>query len=192
MTKKLSFGVGRLMLCLCELVLGILLLINPEGFTKFIVIGAGVLLAVSGVVSVVNYIKAEPWQAAREQGMAKGLLMLLIGAVCCFKNQWVINLFAGLTFLYGVVMLLAGLVKVQWSLDMKRLGERNWYLTAISAVLTVIFAVLVLCDPFTTDIVLWTILGISLIVEAVVDAVAVWMARKWLKELAARYQQQQP
>lgn len=183
MTKKLSFGMGRLALCLCELVLGILLLINPEGFTKFIVIGAGVLLAVDGIISVVRYIKAEPWQAAREQSMAKGLFLLLLGLVCCFRSQWMIELFKMLTFLYGAVMLLVGLVKVQWCLDMKRLGEQSWYLTAISAALTLILAVLILCNPFGAVEFLWTFLAISLIVEAVMDAVAVWMARKWLKSL---------
>ena len=186
MTKKLSFGVGRLAICLSELVLGILLLINPEGFTKFIVIGAGVLVLIAGAISIVNYLRAEPWQAAREQNMAKGLFLLLLGVICCFRSQWMIELFKMLTFLYGAAMLLVGLVKVQWCLDMKRLKEESWNLTAISAALTLIFSILILCNPFGAVKFLWTFLAVTLLAEAVLDAVSIWMARKWLKDLMAR------
>ena len=46
--KTIRENTGVLILCIAELLVGILLLINPVGFTAGIVIAAGVLLIASG------------------------------------------------------------------------------------------------------------------------------------------------
>ena len=53
--KSIRENAGVLILCIAELLVGILLLINPVGFTAGIVIAAGVLLIASGLQSVVRY-----------------------------------------------------------------------------------------------------------------------------------------
>lgn len=58
--------------------------------------------------------------------------------------------------------------------DMIRFGRKRWYLPAISAVLSLIFAAIILCSPTA----LWSFLGIVLIVEAVFDIVAIALGGK--------------
>ncbi|MCC8051806.1 MAG: hypothetical protein LIP10_14350 [Clostridiales bacterium] len=48
--------------------------------------------------------------------------------------------------------------------------KKYWYISLISAMLTVLFAIIILANPFTTTAVLWKFTGIVLIVEAVIDA----------------------
>lgn len=52
-------------MCIAELIVGILLLINPVGFTRGIIIALGVPLTLQGIGSIVSYIREKP-QAARK------------------------------------------------------------------------------------------------------------------------------
>ena len=44
--------------------------------------------------------------------------------------------------------------------------------------LTLTFAVLILCNPFSTTAILWTFIAVSLIVEAVVDILTYIFGKK--------------
>lgn len=54
---------------------------------------------------------------------------------------------------------------------MLRMKQKYWYISAISAALTIIFAVLVLINPFSAVASLWTFIGVTMIIEAVLDIV---------------------
>ena len=51
---------GSIITCVLEIVVGVLLLINPVGFTSGIIIGAGVLLITGGLVSILRYFVGKP------------------------------------------------------------------------------------------------------------------------------------
>lgn len=167
--------------CLFEVVIGILLLISPIGFTSGIIISVGVMLCVVGVVSIAKYIRADALQAAKGQWLFKGLTLLLTGGFCMMKSHWFIVTFPLFTMVYGVGTLLAGLSKVQWTMDMIRLKEQRWFVMAIGAILSIVCAIIILTNPFSTTAILWTFTGVSLIVEAGLDAVAL-IARNWKKK----------
>ena len=79
---------------------------------------------------------------------------------------------------YGLVILVVGLVKLQWSVDALRIGSLYWFIPGIGGLTSVIFAVVIIFNPFTTTAVLWIFAGVSLIVEAVIDAVSTIMSNK--------------
>lgn len=161
-----------------ELIIGILLLINPVGFTSGIIIAVGVILMICGLVNVVKYFRAEPEEAAIRQLLAKGLGTLLVGAFCAFRARWFVDTFPVLTLVYGVAILFVGLLKIQWTVDMVRQKRDKWFLVLISAVLSVVCGILTVAAPFRTVEVLWLLAGISLIVEAVFDIVAAVLENK--------------
>ncbi|MCD8155462.1 MAG: DUF308 domain-containing protein [Clostridiales bacterium] len=169
--KKVNQYVGNLVTCIVEIVIGILLLINPIGFTTAILTILGIALAILGIVSVVKYFRTDPLEAAAESGLATGLLLILIGCFLAFKSQWFIVTFPVLTALYGVMTLLVGVCKIQWAVDMLRTKQKYWYVAILAALLTVLFAAVILLDPFATTAVLWTFIAVTLIVEAIADIV---------------------
>ena len=73
--------------------------------------------------------------------------------------------------LFGLLVLLAGFIKIQTSVDLLRLKKSGWWLTAIGALLTIVFAIIILANPFKAVKALGIFIGITLIVEAVLDAV---------------------
>lgn len=171
--KNIKSFLSGTLLCLIEAVVGILLLIDPVAFTSGIFIAAGGMLLVAGGWCIIRYFLTEAQEAAQSQLLLKGLLALLSGAFCVLKYQWFLVTFPLLTIVYGVVTLVTGLGKVQWTVDALRLKKEKWFLSGISAVVSIACAAVILCSPFTSTAILWMFTGISLIVEAVVDFLAV-------------------
>ena len=176
--KNFAVKPGGIIFCLFEIVIGILLLISPVGFTTGIISALGIALMASGVISVVQYIRADAKEAAKGQYLTKGLLLLLSGGFCAFKSHWFIVTFPALSILYGVGVLVTGITKVQLTFDMIRQKNKKWFLGLISAAISIICALIILKSPFASATVLWMFTGISLIVEAVFDMVTLIMSGK--------------
>ena len=169
---------GSILMCVLEILLGVLLLIDPLGFTSAIIIALGAALIVAGVVFIVRYFRVGAVEGALTHGLSKGLLLLLTGLFCMLRSKWFVATFPLLTILYGIGILISGVGKIQWAADMIRFGRKHWYLPAISALCSLVFATLILFNPFTTTEILWSFTGIVLIVEAVFDIVAIALGGK--------------
>lgn len=167
--KTIKENVSGIIVCLFELVVGILLLISPISFTSGIIMAAGVVLLILGLGSVMKYFRTDPVKAAQGQILVKGLVALLVGGFCALKSEWFVATFPILTLLYGIAILLSGLGKIQWTVDMLRLKKSKWQLSAISAVVSIVCSLVIIKNPFSSAAVLWMFTGISLIVEAVFD-----------------------
>jgi len=176
--SKINRNTGNLLTCIFEILVGILLLIDPVGFTSGIIVAFGIVLAVIGAISLFRYFREDAETASQESGLAKGIIFVIFGLFCAFKSEWFIVTFPLLTVLYGILTLVSGVSKVQWAVDMLRAKQKYWFVEVIGAVLTIICAILILTNPFTSTVFLWTFIGVSMIVEAVVDVIAFILGRK--------------
>lgn len=141
---KTSSKVSSVILSLCEAVVGILLLVNPVGFTTGIIIFLGIVLLLLGVAGVVQYFRTPAEVAALRQSLTRGCLAILAGLFCVLNSGWFIATFPLLTILYGVGTLVTGVAKVQWTVDCVRL-KLKWGWAALSAALTIVCAAVILC-----------------------------------------------
>ena len=169
--KSLKENTNAIILSLFEIAVGILLLINPIGFTTGIITAAGILLLLSGIAAIIRYFRMNPKEASVSQTLLKGLVCLTVGGFCTFKSPWFVATFPLLTMVYGAVILLTGLAKVQWTVDMLRMKKEKWFLPAIGAVMSIFLSGVILSDPFGSTAILWTFTAVSLILEAVYDIV---------------------
>ena len=167
--KALKENLSGIIVCLLELVIGLLLLINPVGFTSGIIITLGILLCLNGLSNCIKYFRADVKEASKGQFLTKGLIAVLAGAFCVFNTDWFIVTFSALTVIYGVIVLLASIQKIQLCVDLLRKKRKKWYLAAISAVISLVCAVIILKNPFSSTTLIWIVAGISLILEAIFD-----------------------
>lgn len=178
--KKVNSGKSSLLMSLIEIAIGVLLLIDPVGFTSVIFIVLGIVLAIMGIGQIIGYFRTDAEEAAIGGKLTKGILFAVLGAFCVFKSGWLIATFPAITILYGTLIFVTGVSKLQQAVDMVRVKQRYWFVALISALLTLLFAVFILVNPFASTAVLWTFIGIALIVEAVVDVVTFIFAKKAL------------
>lgn len=162
-------NINAIILSLFEIVVGVLLLINPLGFTMGIITAAGVLILINGILAIIQYFRMNPREASVSRVLLKGLVFLSIGVFCIFQSTWLTAVFPLFTMVYGVVIFLTGLSKIQWAVDMLRMKKEKWYLPAIGAALSIFLSAIILFDPFASTAVLWTFTAVSLILEAVYD-----------------------
>lgn len=165
-------------LSITEILIGILLLINPVGLTTWIIIIAGVILTLTGIVKIISYFRLPAEEAALRKSLAFGILAVLAGLWCMLRSGWFIALFPLLTTLYGLIVLISGVTKVQWAADMIRLKKRRWGWMALSAAITIICAVIILRHPFAAAATLWMFIGLTMIVEAVIDIISAIFIRE--------------
>lgn len=170
--KSFTGKLGRIFMSLGEILIGILLLINPIGFTTGIICAIGIALIVVGALNILHYFRTAPDMAARTPSLSTGLVAILIGVFCVFKSEWFIVTFPLLTIIYGVFVLVLGMARLQWAVDLARQKQGNWVLEGISAGLSVIFAILIVLNPFSSTAFLWTFTAISIIFGAILDILA--------------------
>lgn len=163
---------NSIILCLFEILVGVLLLIDPAKFTISIVTVFGAVLIAVGLISLVGYFRASAVEAAASQSLFKGLLAMAAGFFCAARARWFIAAFPVLAILYGVAVLVAGLVKIQWTVDLIRLRLGRWVLPAVSAAVSLVCSAVILTSPFGVAMALWIFTGVSLIVEAVLDIIS--------------------
>ncbi|EET60808.1 hypothetical protein BRYFOR_07271 [Marvinbryantia formatexigens DSM 14469] len=176
--SKINRNTGNLLTCILEILIGILLLVDPVGFTSGIIIIFGIVLVVGGIISTFGYFRADAETASQGNGLVKGILFVMLGLFCITKSEWFLVTFPVLTVFYGILTLVSGVSKVQWAVDMLRTRQKYWFVEVIGAVLTIVCAVLILTNPFASTDVLWTFIGITMIAEAVVDVAAFVLGRK--------------
>lgn len=175
--EKINRNTGNLLMCILEALIGILLLVNPVGFTSGIIILLGIVLTATGALHLITYFRSDPYDAAQGNSFAKGMLLAASGLFCVFRSHWFIVTFPVLTVLYGVLTLVAGISKIQWSLDLFRTKQKYWYVAAVGAVLTLVFASLILTNPFVSTAVLWTFIAVSLLIESVIDVATLFLEK---------------
>ena len=161
--------------CLFELIVGVLLLVNPVGFTSGIIMATGIALMIFGIIETVKYFRTSAEEAFLGQTLVKGLVSLLVGAFCTFKTEWFIITFPVLTIIYGVIILLTGIGKIQLAVDMIRRKNKKWFWAAINAVDSIFCAIVIMNSPFTSTAVLWIFTVASLIVEGVFDLITLFV-----------------
>lgn len=186
----LKRSIGGVAMSLVELIIGILLLVNPVGFTSGIIVAFGVVMILFGIGSVIKYFCTDPEEAAVSQSLVKGLIELLAGAFCTFNSHWFVVTFPVLTLVYGVVILITGLSKIQWMVDIIRMKRKRWFLAAISAAVSVICGIVIINSPFSTTAVLWMFTGISLIVEAVFDMIGAIFGNREKKTVESEHEEE--
>lgn len=168
-------------LCIVELIAGILLLFNPVKFTSTVIIGGGIVLIALGLVEVVNYFRTDAAAAALGQLLTKGLIALLAGVFCVVRWEWFLATFPVLTMMYGIIILLTGISKIQFTVDLVRLKSSRWRWAAVNAALTLICAIVILSSPFASTEVLWFFTGATLVGVGIFDLVLLvlrWKAKE--------------
>lgn len=176
--KLIKEYLNGIVFCVFELIVGILLLIRPVGFTSGIIMIAGVGLVLMGIKEVIKYFRMDVQEASQRQNLMKGIFAILSGGFCVFKKEWFLATFPVLTIIYGVFILLTGIGKIQLTVDMLRRKNQKWFWAAINAAISVVCALIILKSPFTSTAVLWMFTGISLIVEGIFDVITLIMSEK--------------
>lgn len=166
MKKFLTSKIGNILLCIAEIIVGVLLLVNPDAVTSAFVIGAGAVMILTGIVFCTLYFVGEAEKMVIKQLLFKGLLLIILGILCVTQYGILLAALPFVTWVYAIAMLILAAYKVQCTVDILRLSGIRWYFPAISAALAVVLALFILLNPNTAMSIVWGFMGVSIILEA--------------------------
>ena len=172
--RKISVS---LMIAIFELVLGILLLVNPVGLTSVVMILVGAVMIALGGYHLYRYIRLPREKAAETWNLATGAGLICVGITVISNQHWLVQMLGTLAAIYGIMTTVCSFMKLQMAVDALRWKRPFWYLMAVSFVVTAVLAALLFIQPFAESTV-WIFTGIVLLLLAVLDGTYFVLGRK--------------
>lgn len=163
-------------------VCGLLLLLWPNLALTIANYALAATLCVVALVMIASYIRGEALEGMLNYGLAKGLILLLIGIVLMIRSDILIAI---LPFLWGVAMIAGGFAKVQVAFDLNRVSRERWWLMLLGALLSFVLGVIAVTRPVFLANVITQFIGASLLLEALLDVVALCMIRREVNKMNA-------
>jgi len=158
--------------------LGILFLLFPENSRNIVCYIFGGFLCFFGVICAVEYFRSPVSLQEYSHGFVIGLIALGAGIFFLIRHELLSEI---LPTVLAISVLLDSLIKLQNTLDMLRLHDNKWLLTLIIALITAILGTVILFNPFKTEVSLLLYLGISLIFNGILDAIALFAFYRRMK-----------
>ena len=127
MKKFLTSKIGNILLCIAEIIVGVLLLVNPDAVTSAFIIGAGAVMILTGIVFCTLYFVGEAEKMVIKQLLFKGLLLIILGVLCVTQYGVLLAALPFVTWVYAIAMLILAAYKVQCTVDILRLSGIRWH-----------------------------------------------------------------
>ncbi len=173
-TAKTGYIVMSLLLC----VFGLLLVFMPGLSLRVLGIICGIIIIIFGVFKLVGYFSRDLYRLAFQYDLAFGALLILLGIAMLIRPAAIVSFFCAAI---GVAVLVDGLLKVQMALDAKKFGLRRWWLILATAVITIVFGVLLVFRPSESSSAITILLGLSLLSEGIMNLSTALTAVKIIK-----------
>lgn len=155
-------------------IIGIVLLVRPDETVQFISILCGVTVIMLGIGAWISY-----FTKFKSTILAiLGTLAVIAGIILCVRYRSIVS---AVIFLFGVFVLVGGIVDLISAIDAKRNDLKSWIVSVIMSAVTIILGLLVIINPFDSVMVLTQLLGAGLIVYAVMDLISFIQIRKIVK-----------
>ncbi len=162
--KQLKWNL--ILLAIGFVALGVVLIIWPGATMKTICYILAVLLLLLGVVSLINYLRKDISGIIYRYDLVVGLSAILGGILVIIKVDKLTELIPAVL---GFLVTISGILKMQNSVDMMRLGHGTWHIAFTFAIVNIVAGVLLLIDPFRTAEILIMFVGIALVYSGLTD-----------------------
>lgn len=145
--------------------LGVILTIWPTQTLKTSCYILAVLLIAIGVVSLISYVRKDITGILYRYDLVVGVSAVLGGVLVIIKADQLMDL---IPVVLGFLVTISGILKIQNSIDMLRLGHGTWHIAFAIALINIVFGVILLINPFIWEIFI-TCVGVALVYSGVTD-----------------------
>ncbi len=143
-------------------VLGIVLVVWPETSAITICYAVGAVLFVLGLAYSISYFVQNHHGFTRTSTLANGLLLLVIGLVVLLRVQDVLK---ALPFLFGILLLVDSVFKVQAAFDLHHMDSQYWQVPLGIGLVTAILGAVLIWNPFQAVAALNVFIGVCLLLD---------------------------
>ena len=143
-------------------ILGIVLVIWPHILGVMLCYLLGGALIVMGVFQLISFLRGERLGFYNKFVMMMGIVLVLLGIWICAQPRIVLSI---IPVVVGIIVLIHGLMDIQYTLDIKKAGREKWWIALIAAALTLIVGLLLVLNPFTAYEITMVLLGVAMLYD---------------------------
>lgn len=161
--RKLNWA--SLGLDLIYILLGLVFIIHPEGVESALCYILATSVAVIGILCLLGWLiqKTDEYGHRQGNGFVFGVVLIILAVFIIAKQSLVIAL---VPFLFGVMVLIRGVMVIQAVFQMRRMGFPI-VIPLTSGLLTVALGLFIMLFPFATADVLFILIGVGLIIGGI-------------------------
>ncbi len=171
LNKRLhTMRIVGIVISIVMIICGILCLVFPTKTLSTIVIIGAIMLMVSGVYQIIDYVSL-PSILRWAGNMSSGVINVIIGLILLISpKQVTIHV---LVYIFGFILLFYGINKLTFAHQLSYFNMQGYSWPIITSIITIIVALIFLISPMVVSIVLSYMLAIYLIAEGVTQLVEV-------------------
>lgn len=143
-------------------ILGIVLVIWPHILGVMLCYLLGGALIVMGLFQLISFLRGERLGFYNKFVMMMGIVLVLLGIWICAQPRIVLSI---IPVVVGIIVLIHGLMDIQYTLDIKKAGSEKWWIALIAAALTLIVGLLLVLNPFTAYEITMVLLGVAMLYD---------------------------
>lgn len=149
-------------------VLGLVLVIWPDFLGEMLCYLLGGALILMGAIQLVGFLRGERLGIYNKFNMLMGIVLVLLGLWICTQPHIVLSI---IPVVVGIIVLLHGLMDIQYTLDIKRTGNTKWWIALIAAIVTLVFGLVLVFNPFAAYETVMILLGVAMLYDGGSDLV---------------------
>lgn len=159
-----------IVISIAMIICGILCLMFPTKTLSAIVIIGAIMLIVSGVYQIIDYVSL-PSMLRFAGNMSCGIINVIIGLILLISpKQLTIHV---LVYIFGFILLFYGINKLTFAHQLSYFNMYGYSWSVMTSIIMIIVALIFLISPMFVSIILSYILAIYLIVEGITQLVEV-------------------
>lgn len=161
------------LLAILMIIVGLILYFSPAFAMRTVSWLVGLFFIIQGALAVISYIKKER-VSLLNLNLVYGIISILIG-IFVITNPFAIANF--LTIGLGIWLIISGGLKVNYGLRLKNIKESSWALTFGVGIISIIFGLLAILNPFS-KLFLIEVIGLFLLVYGIIDLTDIILLKK--------------
>lgn len=147
------------------LILGCILVSNPNELVKFITFIIGFIFFLMGISKVIIYYNDKKKLNIITNNIIYGVILIVMGIVIMFCNSIIEQI---LRFILGGFIVYTGVVNLLMAINLKKLNTKNWI------VLFIISLIMIICGLYIILVsnLIFSTIGIIMIISSISDIVS--------------------
>ena len=140
-------GIKSLMASIIFAILGIVLIVNPEGTIKFVSYILGAMFIIVGISKIVSYVQNKGNYDFYNYDLVNGIIAITIGLLTIIFSQEIGNIFR---ILIGIWIIFSSIAKIGFAFKMKNFSNSNlWICSLIIGILILFCGIYITVNPGT-------------------------------------------
>lgn len=159
------------------IIIGMILIFNPEGTLKIISYLLGVLFIVIGIVKILNYFKDKKDENTYfKDDLVYGILMILIGVFAIAATELIASIFR---IIVGIWIIYTGILRLIYTFRFKIYSDYMWVVNIILSIAMIGCGAIIL---FHSGILIATV-GIFILLYSIIDLIEAFIFATNIKRL---------